>query len=91
MSSRSLLSVITNTTTRLTLATAIALTFATVLATAGDDEPAQDVAKSVDAKHDSAKKGEAPPPPTARRAAERLARIPRLQPDQSWSQADVPL
>ncbi len=64
MSSRSFLSVITNTTTRLTVATAIALAFATVLATAADDKPAQDVVKSVGAKDDAAKKGEAPSPAT---------------------------
>ena len=35
-----------NTRTRLTSLTAIALTFATVLATAGDDDQAKDVAKT---------------------------------------------
>ena len=54
---------ITNTRTRLTVATAIALTFATVLATAGDDKPAKDVAKSVDTRDDAAKKGGAAPSP----------------------------
>lgn len=59
MSSWSLWSAISGTRTRVTAVTAIALTFATVLAPAGDDNPA----KKVDAKADSAKKGEAPPAP----------------------------
>ena len=63
MSSRGLLAVITNITTRMTVATVMALAFATVLATAGDDKPAKDVAKSVGAKDDAAKKGKAGPTP----------------------------
>ena len=55
-------SAITSTRMRVTAVTAIALTFATVLATAGDADPAKDVAKKIDTKADSAKKGEAPRP-----------------------------
>ncbi len=62
MSSR-FLSVITTSTTRLTVVTAIALTFATVLATAGDHGQAKDVAKAADTKDDSAKKGGTSPSP----------------------------
>ncbi len=46
----------------LTAVTAIALTFGTVLATEGDADSAKDVAKKIDTKADSAKKGEAPKP-----------------------------
>ncbi len=49
--------------TRVTAATAIALTFATVIATAGDDDAAKGVANKVDTKADSAEKGQAPPLP----------------------------
>jgi hypothetical protein len=62
MRSWSLWSVITSTRTRVTAVTAIALTLATVLATAGDSDPTKDVAKKIETKADSAKKGEAAKP-----------------------------
>ena len=49
MSTRRLLAMIRNLSTRLTVATVMALAFATVFATAGDDKAANDVAKSVGA------------------------------------------
>jgi len=45
-----------------TAVTAVTLMFATVVATAGGEDPAKDVAKKIDAKPDSAKKGEVPKP-----------------------------
>ena len=63
MRSWSLWSLITSTRTRVTAATAIAMTFGTVLVTAGDADSAKDVAKKVDTKADSTKKGEAAPSP----------------------------
>ena len=55
-------SAIMSTRTRVTTVIAIAVTFAAVLASTADADPAQDAAKKVDSKSDSAKKGEAPPP-----------------------------
>jgi Arylsulfotransferase (ASST) len=63
MWSRSLLSAFTNTKTRLTAVTTIALTAATVFATAGGDDRANAVAKTADAKNDSARKSVTPPLP----------------------------
>lgn len=60
MGSWSLWAAISSTRTRVTAVTAIALTLATVLAPARDDDTAKDVAKNVDAKPDSAKKRETP-------------------------------
>ena len=62
MRSGSLWSAIRSTRTRAMAISAIAVTFAAVLAKAGDGEPAKDVAKKIDAKADSAKKSEAPKP-----------------------------
>jgi Arylsulfotransferase (ASST) len=57
---------IATTQTRVTALTTLALTFAAVLATAGDVQPAKDAAKKGDTKVDSAKKDEAPPPTPAK-------------------------
>jgi hypothetical protein len=54
--------VMKSTTTRLASFTAIALTFGTVLVTASDADPAQDVKKKIEAKTHSAEKGEPPKP-----------------------------
>ena len=62
MRSGSLWSAIRSTRTRAMAVTAIAVTFAAVLARAGDADPAKDVAKKIDAKADSATKSEAPKP-----------------------------
>ena len=63
MRSGSLWSAIRSTRTRAMAVSAIAVTFAAVLAKAADAEPAKDAAKKIDAKADSAKKSETPPKP----------------------------
>jgi hypothetical protein len=55
-------SVITSTRTRVTTVIVIAVTFAAVLVSTADADPAQEAAKKVETTGDSAKKGEAPPP-----------------------------
>ena len=56
MRSLRLRSIFTNKKTQLTVLTAITLAFATVLATAGDDDRTKPVAKTTDAKNESARK-----------------------------------